>query len=561
MAGDSRLMETEADWKMWKNKIVELAGKYGMTPNAFIDALTVSIGAKAIYETRKKQYIGRGYSEEAADQRAKQDATILFNESQQSNEGAFLAPVQVDRTAAAVAFTIFRNSSMGYQRMFVDALRNLKHMLTDGHEQESVAFLTKQMIRDGVDNVDAIAAAQKMYNKALFKNAMRLATFGFVVQFAWNLGSYLPYLIVGDDDDEKDAMIKDAAVHGLLGGPIEGLAAGSIMSEMLNMLAKGETFEDYDPTLLPLMSDLKNLWKTLSKDKVAGATDMFNLIAQSVVGVNPQTITDVAVAIYDACHGDPETSKEVALLIMRILQCPQSQIEKVYLDEIDFTVDEALDLTIEQLAKRYAQYKVLRGAPLLGWTYGDDERNEKIGKLVDRFTQKAEELKRTRGNETAKAFYQYYDNEYEDVTKTLGEYAREIELASYRDQDEKKAALKDEFRLFRTTEDFYEYKQLKKYIDKYEDKRKQMKDAVDPEVRRKKEKEMYDARDAMVAMRKELKFLQPYIQKISMLESLIENAKDNPEAQQAYREEWERTVEEREKARQEYRARQESSEE
>ena len=561
MAGDSRLMETEADWKMWKNKIVELAGKYGMTPNAFIDALTVSIGAKAIYETRKKQYIGRGYSEEAADQRAKQDATILFNESQQSNEGAFLAPVQVDRTAAAIAFTIFRNSSMGYQRMFVDALRNLKHMLTDGHEQESVAFLAKQMIRDGVDNVDAIAAAQKMYNKALFKNAMRLATFGFVVQFAWNLGSYLPYLIVGDDDDEKDAMIKDAAVHGLLGGPIEGLAAGSIMSEMLNMLAKGETFEDYDPTLLPLMSDLKNLWKTLSKDKVAGATDMFNLIAQSVVGVNPQTITDVAVAIYDACHGDPETSKEVALLIMRILQCPQSQIEKVYLDEIDFTVDEALDLTIEQLAKRYAQYKVLRGAPLLGWTYGDDERNEKIGKLVDRFTQKAEELKRTRGNETAKAFYQYYDNEYEDVTKTLGEYAREIELASYRDQDEKKAALKDEFRLFRTTEDFYEYKQLKKYIDKYEDKRKQMKDAVDPEVRRKKEKEMYAARDAMVAMRKELKFLQPYIQKISMLESLIENAKDNPEAQQAYREEWERTVEEREKARQEYRARQEPSEE
>ena len=561
MAGDSRLMETDADWKMWKNRVVELAGKYGMTPNAFVDALTVAVGAKAIYETRKKQYLAKGYTEEAADKRAKQDATILFNESQQSNEGAFLAPAQVDRTAVSVAFTIFRNSSMGYQRMYVDALRNFKHMLTPGNKAQSIEFLKKQMMRDGVSEEDATMAAEKMYGKAWFKNAMRVVTFGFVVQFAWNLGSYLPYLLVGDDDEEKADMVKDAAMHGLLGGAIEGLSGGSVMSEMLNMVAKGETFEDYDPTLLPLVSDMKNLWKTMSSDEVAGVTDMFNLLMQSLVGVNPQTVTDIGAAIYDACNGDPETSREVALLIMRILQCPQSQIEKVYIDEIDFTVDEALDLTIEQLAKRYADYKVLRGAPLLGWAYGDEEKQEKIDKLVKRFTQKAEDLKRTRGNEKAKEFYQYYDNEYEDVTKTLGEYAREIELASYRDQDEKKAALKAEFGLFRTTEDFYEYKQLKKYIDKYEDKRKQMKDAIDPEVRRKKEKEMYEARDQMVAMRKELEYLSPYIQKVSMLESLMHNAKDNPEAWQAYADEWEKAIVAREEARQEYRAREESSEE
>ena len=429
-AGDTRLMATESDWGLWKTRIVEIASRYGMTPNAFIDAVTVSIGAKSIYETKYKEYLKMGYSEEQADKKAKRDATVLFNESQQSNESAFLSAVQIDRTVASVAFTVFRNSAMGYQRMAVDALRNLSQMTQKGYKEEAIEYMKKQMVRDGLTEEQAERAAQRIYSRSFAKSAARLATFSFLVQFAWNLGAYLPYLLVGDDDDEKKAMIKDAAVRGLVGGTIEGLAGGNIVSNMAGNLAMGEKLSEASTTLLPVVSDIEKVIKMLDYDKVAAYNEIFNLVVQSVIGVNPQTVTDIIVGIDDACNGDPETSKEVALCIMRMLQVPQSQIEKVYMDEIDFTVDKGLDLTIEQLAKRYADYKVNRGAPLTGWMYEDAVEKEREDKYIKRFLKTAEELKRSRGNEEAKKYYEYLDTDYKEVTETISELRRNAEAAA-----------------------------------------------------------------------------------------------------------------------------------
>ena len=429
-AGDTRLMATESDWGLWKTRIVEIASRYGMTPNAFIDAVTVSIGAKSIYETKYKEYLKMGYSEEQADKKAKRDATVLFNESQQSNESAFLSAVQIDRTVASVAFTVFRNSAMGYQRMAVDALRNLSQMTQKGYKEEAIEYIKKQMVRDGLTEEKAERAAQRIYSRSFAKSAARLATFSFLVQFAWNLGAYLPYLLVGDDDDEKKAMIKDAAVRGLVGGTIEGLAGGNIVSNMAGNLAMGEKLSEASTTLLPVVSDIEKVIKMLDYDKVAAYNEIFNLVVQSVIGVNPQTVTDIIVGIDDACNGDPETSKEVALCIMRMLQVPQSQIEKVYMDEIDFTVDKGLDLTIEQLAKRYADYKVNRGAPLTGWMYEDAVEKEREDKYIKRFLKTAEELKRSRGNEEAKKYYEYLDTDYKEVTETISELRRNAEAAA-----------------------------------------------------------------------------------------------------------------------------------
>ena len=116
MAGDPRLMKSEMDWKMWRSRVVEIASRIGMSPNAFVDALTVAIGSHAMYKTKKDKYLRYGYDEETAEKRAKQDATILFNQTQQSSESAFLSTMQVDRSWLSVLFTIFRNSSMSYTR-------------------------------------------------------------------------------------------------------------------------------------------------------------------------------------------------------------------------------------------------------------------------------------------------------------------------------------------------------------------------------------------------------------------------------------------------------------
>ena len=392
IAGDTRLMETELDAGFFKSQAYEKLSKYGMMANAFVDALTVSIGSHSIYQTKYDKYIKEGFSEEVADEKAKHDATMLYNETQQSNEGAFLSPVQLDRTVGATMFTVFRNSSMGYQRQLHDAIRNLVKMMKPGYKAESIAFTTKQLIREGLTEEQAEDAAKNRYEGAIGKNAVRVATFGFLVQFTWNLGSSIVYLLFGDDDDEKKEMLGEAYRHAMFGS-IEGLVGGSIMSEALNMIAKGESLRNYDPTLLPLASDIKKLISMYSYDKVAAANELLNIASQAITGVNLQTLTDTAVAVVDACNGNMETSKEAMLLIMRVLQVPQSQLDKIYIDELGTDAAGARKMSYSEMAKRYAEYKINREAPLTGWAYSDEERKKKIKSKEKTFKNKVKERK------------------------------------------------------------------------------------------------------------------------------------------------------------------------
>jgi N12 class adenine-specific DNA methylase len=206
MAGDPRLMKSEMDWKMWRSHVVEIASRIGMSPNAFVDALTVAIGSHAMYQTKKQKYLRYGYDEEVAEKRAKQDATILFNQTQQSSESAFLSTMQVDRSWLSVLFTIFRNSSMSYTRQLYDAIRNIKHRFEPGYQSMSEEYMAKQMRRDGIDPDKADSNAKSEYRRSLLHDIARIGVFGYILQFAWNFGAYLPYLIAGDDKDEKSKM-------------------------------------------------------------------------------------------------------------------------------------------------------------------------------------------------------------------------------------------------------------------------------------------------------------------------------------------------------------------
>ena len=496
-AGDSRLMETESDWKLWKTKIVELAGRYGMTPNAFVDALTVSIGAKSIYETKRKEYIKIGYPVWQAEKKAKRDATVLFNESQQSNESAFLSAAQVDRTVASILITVFRNSSMGYQRMYVDALRNIKNALRKGYKAESLEYMTKLMVRDGLTQEQAERAANRIYNRSFVRNAVRLATFGFLVQFAWNLGPYMAYLLMGDDDDEKKDMIKDAAVRGLVGGPVEGLAAGQSISNVLGDVAMKEAVDD--PMLkLPAASDMEAIFNQLDKDPVRAVNDIINLVVQSGIGVNPQTISDAVVAIIDGCNGDMETSKEAAFALMRILQTPQSQIEKLYMEEIDFTAEEALDMNVREFAERYAKYKIMRTAPLTKWAYSDEKEKELEERYIKTFTKKAAEMERTHGTEEAQKFYEYYDTEYEEVPETLRELKQNLKDARKDKDDEEIERIKTDIDSLLKSEEFKRFDKALPYIRTYEKWKKALGETDDPEKREKLARKMIDARNQAV---------------------------------------------------------------
>lgn len=451
MAGDPRLMKSEMDWKMWRSHVVEIASRIGMSPNAFVDALTVAIGSHAMYQTKKQKYLRYGYDEETAEKRAKQDATILFNQTQQSSESAFLSTMQVDRSWLSVLFTIFRNSSMSYTRQLYDAIRNIKHRFEPGYQSMSEEYMAKQMRRDGIDPDKADSNAKSEYRRSLLRDIARIGVFGYILQFAWNLGAYLPYLIAGDDKDEKSKMWDDVINHTMFGS-IEGLTGGDVMSSAGQMALNGDANWSYLVKDMPLASDLATILQKMPKDKVAAMNDVVNLLVQSGVGVNPQSLTDAVVAIMDYCGDDAETSRECALLIARIINCPQSQTDKIYFDELGATAAEASKMTPAEIAERYAEYKIHRGAPLTGWAYSEEARDSvKTAQQNRVLTKVKEKMSNRMETEATKQLLSTYD----EVSK------QQTELSKLKKTD--RAAYREGMKQLRQKYNMREHGRMKRY--------------------------------------------------------------------------------------------------
>lgn len=430
MSGDPRLLKSDMDWKMWRTRIMQLASRAGMSPNAFVDALTVSIGAHSMYQTRLAQYLRDGYSEADAEKKAVQDAEVLYNQTQQSSEGAFTSTMQVDRSWLSVLFTVFRNASMSYQRQLHDALRNFKHNLTPGGRARSIEFMTKQLLRDkgiepqtdgnwsDADWQREEQVAKRKFRRQLLKDTLRVATFGYIMQLAWNLGAYLPYLLFGDDEDEKQKMWDDVWAHTTFGS-VEGLTGGDLMSQAGQMMLTGEGNPAYLSKDMPLTSDIMAAFQKLGNGQHTEAlNDMINLIVQAGLGVNPQSITDVALSIMDACGDDPALAHEATICISRILQVPQSQIDKMYFDEVGLSGDEVSKYTPTQLAERYAQFKVKRGRFFSPWSWGDEER---IKKFTDKANKTIKERTEQMGDDKVNEAYLQYEEVYKGVDAKVKE--------------------------------------------------------------------------------------------------------------------------------------------
>lgn len=366
-AGDYRLKESEYD-----TKLMRLFGK-GMLPNIGVDAWTIAIGAHAVYKARYNRYRRYGMPEKEAEARAIRDAEISFNESQQSSEGPFLAPIQVDHTAEAFAYSLFRNSAYSYTRKTHEAARNLRNLMSGN---STVEYMTKQLLRDlypeneGAWSDDQVkhceAEAKRQHRRAYWKNAVQLGTFGWILPWLWRLGGIAPLLLLSSDDDERDKAARGALLQSTF-GPFEGLAGGDVITQAANMaLGFEEPNWKYISKQSPMLSDVADMLNKLGKDNVTAMNDILNIVVGMNSGLNPASITDMVVAVMDYCESDKDR-RECALLIARILNCPPSQMDKVYFDELDLSAKEASAMTPDEIAERYARYKMRKDAPLTGW--------------------------------------------------------------------------------------------------------------------------------------------------------------------------------------------------
>jgi site-specific DNA-cytosine methylase len=394
--GDTVLMDDPTDWKLWHTNLMEKAAYYGMTPNALVDAVTCAVGARAVYDTKYKQYIKYGLTEERAKEKALSDAEINFNTSQQSSEGAFVSPMQLDRTLESAIFTPFRNSSMLYERKGINALRNLKHRFEKGHKEASIKFMAGQLMEEGVGYEQATKAAEKMYQKGLMHNIANAIVALWLGPIIWNLGGNFGYLMFGDDNEKKKKMVLDAVILGLLEGPVDGLAGGQFINTAIantitsdGISLKG--LKNVDFSGMPMLSDFNSMIEKFGYDKVAGAQDLMFMVMQSSTGFNPKTLTDAINACIDYGNGDMTNAKEIALFVFRLMNGPAATVDNLYIDELGMKGKDAKKLSYEELAKRYAEYKFGKNTFGLGKLYSDEEKQKKLKAIEKSFDKKVSE--------------------------------------------------------------------------------------------------------------------------------------------------------------------------
>lgn len=392
--GDTRLSD-KTGFGYWHTQTRKWVAQYGMWANGMIDVLTCAAGARAVYETRLANYKKLGYNEAEAKEKALQDAAIAYNLTQQSSEGAFVSQIQKDRTLFANMWTVFRNSPAAYTRQSVDAIRNLKRLYSN--REDMLRLMEMQFKEDGFAEAQAKSNARAEYKRAIWKNMAKLAVCALILPWFWELGSKVPYLIFGDDDELKKRMLGDVTRKELISGPTEGLTFGSATTTLIGAVTDHEVTEDLsagnmikaasdvDLQPLPMFGDMATMMQKFGYDGAAGLQDLVNIACQIGTGVNPKTLTDPIVAAIDACRGDMTKAKEIELFLMRVVMVPNESAQNIYLDEIGMDAKSAKSLSYDELAERYADYQFGKNTPMFGWVYSDEAEKKRRESYLKRF--------------------------------------------------------------------------------------------------------------------------------------------------------------------------------
>ena len=215
-AGNEKLNDDDKLSK-WMEKYIEV----GMWPNKMIDAITCAIGAKSIYEYKLKRLKDSGIPREEAERKAKMDADIYYNGTQQSSHSAFLSPMQMSRSAVDRLMTTYQNSNIGYVRKVVSAYMDLKKSMDYNRilNEYKSKYIDEGMTPDEAEK----KARVRIYN-ANKKYITGILLFGWGLNKLWEIGSLgLLGFIHSDDGDtrEKNPLAKNITTY--ITSPLKGL--------------------------------------------------------------------------------------------------------------------------------------------------------------------------------------------------------------------------------------------------------------------------------------------------------------------------------------------------
>ena len=359
-------LEKYHDW-------TKVISKWGMAPNILVDGITCAVGARSVYETEVNRLTKLGYPKEKAEEKAYYKAVAAYNKTQQSSGGMYLSPMQVDRTYASAALSLFKNANFAYGRMQIEACRGLARTydLWGGkHKTTLIESMTRQIMEeDGLDENTARAIAKATYNRTFRQSIGRLINFATLVPVSWALYKVLPYLLTGDDDDKKKDMIEEAVLKGFA----TSLSDNYVIPFASNILNAGLKVEDGKPTfdpevfryqnlyINPATSDLANIYSMVGNQKWYSVANKLGMLGvQSLIGFNPETVGALYQALSEADYDNGNTAKEWQIGILKAISAPEESIRELYMDELGLKSGDIKKIPLAELEKRYAERQINR---------------------------------------------------------------------------------------------------------------------------------------------------------------------------------------------------------
>lgn len=346
--------------------------KVGMSPNILVDSVTCAVGARSVYETELNKLTKLGYSKDKAEEKAIQKASLSYNKTQQSSEGAFLSPMQVDRTYVSAALSLYKNANYAYGRKKIEAIRGIAktYRFWGEHKNAMIGSMTRQIMdEDGLDENVANAIAKRAYTRTFWYNIGTLLNYMTIVPISWAAYKVLLYLLNGDDDDKKKKMIEEACLKGFATTTFDDYVipfASNVLNAGLN-IEDGkigfdtDVFKYQNLYINPATSDLSNIYSMIGNQKWWSAGNKFGMLGiQMLVGFNPETIGALYQAYDEFDKDSGNMPLEIKLAVLKSISAPEESIRGLYMDELGLDNDDRTKVPLSVLEQRYAERQINR---------------------------------------------------------------------------------------------------------------------------------------------------------------------------------------------------------
>ena len=307
---------------------IKILVRAGMTPNAAVDLLACSIIVNSVYETEIARLTGgKREATEEEKRAAVRKAERAFNTTQQSSEGAYLAPVQAN--PAYGVLTTYMNASFALHRKRMGGIKELWKLMT-----------SKQYKRYLKDEFGADAA--KISAVDAFKDILSgmAGELGFAMM-GWGLMEFMSWVnswFNDDDDDDDTAAAKEEFADTWWQSFLNGYLGGSLATSIM---------QGFDTSLTPAYDEFIGDIKGIFDDKGDAVVETAQVATKYGLGVDLKALYKIGTGVKQMFKDD-----ERAGAALMFLNAPDRYVKA-------FVGDRREDETMEEYQTRIVRFYTL----------------------------------------------------------------------------------------------------------------------------------------------------------------------------------------------------------